>query len=369
MFLETYFGFLKPRPGTNAHRVWTKMRPYARRLWLKGQHFSYQLSRPVDRIRYSRSRAESLKSRERFANMTEKERAELLRALKTPSLPGTGAIISMVGASRKINNPNNRLEGLLRSVIQKTCDLSRVEMILRIDEDDDLFFYREIQKTFGGRVNLHFVIGGRKGGYLGLHRLVAETLDHLAPSSLIAFGVADDCTMWRQDWDEEFIKIMAHYPDNIFFINTRHDFRLNYENDNMFFWMLWTCGPPSPFAAVGRKVLKITAEIAKQYEDWTAYGNSVMCDSFFEALNYYVWKGTGLYREPIIPNTIVARLDTVIPEHKEGGGPFKQSQLVINCYSQFLKEGTQSVIREMAQVLIAEIHAYQAALSKNVAVA
>lgn len=282
------------------------------------------------------------------------DRLAVLNELLAPSAPLERITISLVGASRKVGNPNHRLDRFFDSLCRTATDLDRIEVILRIDRDDDLLHYLDVKQRYGTLFNIRFVHGERKKGYVGLHQLVSETLDHLAPGSKLVFGFADDCVLSRQGWDSEFVRVLDEYPDNIIFINTLRDYMLPYEDPHLFFWILWCGGPPSLFTAVGRKALELTAEVARRHHGWTAYGNSVLCDSFLEALQFYLWRITGERRAPVVSGTIAARADILIPAHKQGG-LFSNSPVAIEGYKAFLKQDTQAVIEEMAQRLAAAL--------------
>ena len=284
----------------------------------------------------------------KFAQMSLQARQQIMSDLETFSLPSSVNIkISLIGASRRKNNPNNRMDKFFKSLLQQTADISTVEVLVRIDNDDDLLFFHDMWSTYGSRVRIRFVMNETVRGYENLFKLVSELLDYLSDSSEIVFGFADDCLITRPNWDLDFIKISLRYQDNIFFINTLRDFTISYANKEMFFWLLWQHGPPSLFSAVGRRVLEITKSVALKYPGWTAYGNTVMCDSFFEALQLYIWELTGKKRAPVVVNTIIAQTDIAISPHKEGG-LFSASPVAIRSNKKFLENETQVVIAEMA---------------------
>jgi hypothetical protein len=304
------------------------------------------------------------KSIRHFQQLSATKRSQIMKDLTSYSLPAQGVKITLIGASRRLNNPNNRLDGFLSTVLNNTAVLSSIEVLVRIDSDDDLLYFHEVWKEFGSKVRIRFVVDDTVRGYENLFKLVSELLEFLADSSAVVFGFADDCLIIRKDWDLSFIQVIDSYPDNIFFINTLRDFTIPYENKQLFFWLMWHHGPPSLFSAVGRRVLEITKAIAKKYPGWTAYGNSVMCDSFFEALQLYIWELTGLRRAPVIPDTIIAQKDIAISPHKEGG-LFSASPVAIRSNRLFLKDQTQNIIAEMAAEIVKAMKAPALQASTN----
>jgi hypothetical protein len=256
--------------------------------------------------------------------------------------------ISLVGASRRLNNPNNTLHLLLESLLEFTRDPSCIEVVLRIDRDDDLLYYYDLKRRYDSHIRLLFPVGPQKRGYRGLHTLVASTLDHIAPSSRIVLGCTDDSVIARKDWDISFLEVLQDFPDEIFFINTLRDYTIPYDQPLWYFWQLLTGGPPALLAGVSRALLDILKSEAAKYSGWTAFGNSVMCDSFFETLQMYLWQLTGEKREAVLPNTIRILPDVRVPDHKEGG-LFLNSRVANDAFREFLSTETQSVIAAMAR--------------------
>jgi hypothetical protein len=276
---------------------------------------------------------------------------DLTAPSKTPS---NDIIISFIGASRKNKNPNNRLSAFLNSLCKKTFDLTQIEMILRIDNDDELEYYKYIYQSFGQKICIKFVLGDRKTGYKGIHHFVNETLDYLAPSSKIIFGITDDCYIKNQGWDKIFFEAIKNNPDNMFFINTKRDFYLKYESRYLFFLELWRHGPAAYFPAISRRIIDILKETSLHYPGWTAFGNSMLCDSFFETLQFYLWEMTGQRRVVMAPTTIDAQPDISIADHKEGA-LFTQSPVFIKAYEEFLTYPIQKIIEQMSKAIAAHI--------------
>ncbi|HVE43985.1 MAG TPA: hypothetical protein VNC84_02465 [Gammaproteobacteria bacterium] len=291
----------------------------------------------------------------RFQWQSESKKNALIKTLSTASMTSGFPVISLIGASRLANNSNSRLDEFIHSLIKKTYSLENIEVLIRIDDSDDLFFYRKVQKKYGNRLSIKYVVGPGNIGYSKLHTLVSGLLDHISPTSEIVCGFADDCFIGVNHWDLFFYQTLSQYPDNVFFINTTRDFTIPYENTLALFWLLWVCGPPALFTGVSRRVLNITQQIATKYAGWTAFGNSLMCDSFFESLQFHLWQQTGEKRAPFLANSIVMRPDIMIASHKEGA-LLSESPVAIRTNRVFLKESTQAIIQEMANAIAAILH-------------
>jgi hypothetical protein len=297
----------------------------------------------------------ALRSCVKLKKMSKESMQELITFLSEFSISSNEVRTSFIGGSRYLHNPNNRLNQFLDSLINHTSDLSKIEVLARIDEDDDLLFYKRIKIKYGSKIRMRFVVGSANNGYEKLFSLVSELINYLSPSSKIVAGFADDCLIVKRNWDVFFEGIANTYQDNIFFINTTRNFSLPYnENESTFFWLLWSHGPPSLFTAVGREVLNLTAQVASQHKDWTPYGNTLLCDSFFETLQYYIWQSTHLKREPVFADMVYLQPDLLIPKHKEGALT-SASPVAIRSNTKFLKDETQVVIKEMATRILNNI--------------
>jgi len=306
----------------------------------------YHARKPLDRLLYHCSNSASLKAAGAL-QQDARRKAALIETLQTPSLCGDEVIISIIGASRRLGNPNNRLGSLIQSVMDTAYDTARMECIFRIDDDDDLEYYLSIRERFGSQLRIRFVVGERKGGYLGLHQYYVEDVACLAPSSKLVFGIADDCILMREGWDEEFDRAQAICADNILFINTGRNFALPYEDEKAFFRKLWELGPPSLAWVVSRRVVELAAQVAQKHKGWTAFGCTSMADSFVETLQFYLWQITKERRVVTLEGAVAVRLDTIIASYK--GGLWNQSPVAIKAFEELVKEESKTIIRDMAQ--------------------
>lgn len=266
----------------------------------------------------------------------------------------TSPFISIVCASRKKGNPHCGLPYFLDSLLESTDDISKVEVVIRLDDDDDLAFYHSIQKKFGNQVRMRFVIKKTIDGFRNLFALHSSAFEHTTPTSCIIYLVTDDATFRKKNWDVYFIGFARSNKDNIFFINTSHSQMLNYENQDTFFWHLWAIGPTSCLPALGRRLLNINKSIAVKHLGWTPYGNNMLCDSFNESLQFQYYKIAGR-RPPLamMPHTLMIDDEKEIAAHKEGG-LHSDSPVIIECYRRIINNATQAVIKEMAAALYAE---------------
>ena len=111
----------------------------------------------------------------------------------------------------------NRFNSLLEaisSIVDKTKDLNRIEIILRIDKDDDATISR-LKELPTDKIDINIMIG-EKYGYIELHRYVNEMCAETKGEFILWFN--DDCIIESQDWDEivaEYTrKIICFHPNN-----------------------------------------------------------------------------------------------------------------------------------------------------------
>jgi len=287
-----------------------------------------------------------------IASLDPGEQADLLKELHAVE-PGRAPFLSFLMGTRKCGNPCNQMRSFLDSVLEMTDEVEGIEILARIDQDDDLYYYRDIRREYAGRLNLRFVVGDRGRGYEDLHRFVHELVAHISPSSMAIFGCSDDSYLAKKGWDSSARQVIRHYPDNLFFVNSGRNLKMPYDNLEAFFRSLWTMGPSAPFPIIGRRVFEIIQETVAPLEGWTTFGNSVMADSFFEAIQMYLWRVAGVQRTVQLQGIICQHVEVISGAHKEGN-PW-QHPIAIRSYQEFVTPQTQKVIMSIARALAGQV--------------
>jgi len=111
----------------------------------------------------------------------------------------------------------NRFDSLLKaigSIIKNTNDLSRVEVVLRFDEDDGYSLAR-VDELPTNDIDINITIG-KRFGYVELHRYVNEMCRKTKGEFIAWFN--DDCIVETKDWDNIIAKysgkLVSFYPNN-----------------------------------------------------------------------------------------------------------------------------------------------------------
>jgi len=111
----------------------------------------------------------------------------------------------------------NRFDSLLKainSIVNTTKDLSRVEILIRFDEDDESSISR-IKELPTDEIDINIIIGKRYK-YEELHRYVNEMCEETKGEFIVWFN--DDCIIQSNGWDDiiaEYIgKTICFYPNN-----------------------------------------------------------------------------------------------------------------------------------------------------------
>jgi glycosyltransferase involved in cell wall biosynthesis len=111
----------------------------------------------------------------------------------------------------------NRFDSLLEavgSIVDKTKDLKRVEIVMRFDEDDENSLSR-LEELPTDKIDINIIIGKRYG-YEKLHKYVNEMCEETKGEFILWFN--DDCIIETSGWDDVVEpyrgQIVCFYPNN-----------------------------------------------------------------------------------------------------------------------------------------------------------
>lgn len=154
VFFPIYFAATLVRIAARAVLLQRSRLPLERLVPAVGRRFHRYvrvIGVPFDYIVYSYSLYGSLCAVRWVNRLPATERASIVARLEASSEHTQVVLISLLGASRKIGNPNNRLPVLCESVINTASHSGRIELVLRIDDDDDLLYYLAIKDRFSSK--------------------------------------------------------------------------------------------------------------------------------------------------------------------------------------------------------------------------
>lgn len=249
----------------------------------------------------------------------------VIEQLEATVFPPSKIRISLIGASRRLGNPNNRLGVFLDSVLRNSYDAQRIEVLVAIDHDDDIEYFLSIKNSYLNRLNIRFIVSQRRFGYEGLHHYEGLLFAHMAESSRMAFLFADDCIITRMKFDTDLIKVDRKYKyDNLYFVHTNYTYRAEILGDcsveiPRLLWMLQAHGPHSHFPIVSKGVIEaarmaLYSLVDAERSDWSPLANSWRSDCFIDVLSAYV-KAEGADRIEVLPMITVAKINIQVPFH------------------------------------------------------
>lgn len=234
--------------------------------------------------------------RSRVLLLGETQRRKLVEKLATGPL-GQDVAITATIACRKKNNRDSVLPVLLESMIALATDIRRVEVVVKIDPDDDIYYFAAIKKKYQASLNIRIFVTDRMGGYPDGHYFHQFLVDQANPASKVWIVLTDDSQIILQGWDDFLME--AYEKGNGFFIGGDKDLEKILPNDAV--EALEADNLPAhymandyPFASFS--VLKT---IKKAIDDpkWTHFGDEFCFDCFFSAIvsKTYFTQGVNLY--------------------------------------------------------------------------
>lgn len=280
----------------------------------------------------------------KFRQLSCAEQDEIIAKLSKKNYQNQKIKISIIGTTRRFLYENNSLKRLLYSVKKTTGNFSQIELIFRIDDDDDLLYYYALHEKYADVLNLSFVIGKRYNGYESIHFLLSEGCRAMSSYASTMLFVTDDTIFLQKHWDIELQNAISKFHRDIFFINPHiHNPNILPWDDTKRMLEILSCegGPSACIFGLSKKTYLAMSKVAMNYEHWTAFGNTLKIDGFFELLRMYLWRLE--HRE----NTLI------FPEMIKLPRPLnpKSSALISKVERIFADEKTQSIIQEMASEL------------------
>jgi len=275
--------------------------------------------------------------------LSEDRKREIKRTLTEDSFtPVPGCLLTISFGSRQLGNRDNLLEQFCRSFLQMTADPKRVEIILKIDEDDDLIFFYDIKNWYKGKINLRFIVSPRGRGYADMHIWHANAFKWRSPSSLALFILTEDAEFCYKNWDTKLISMIKARPHHLFIgapCPLEEAMRMVGPNPVKPVPVYWLVG--AEFPIIGMDLLKCTQRVADRYPGWTCYGNLLLIDSFSGDMLRGLW------------NRHKTNLNMEVPFFVRRKGVFswtdsqERSSVRNNTLLEFFKEENQKIRDEM----------------------
>lgn len=198
--------------------------------------------------------------------------------------------ITITLSSRRLGHRDSFMPRLLQSILANTHDLMAIELLIWVDDDDDLFFYRQLKEQYQARLPLRFVIGARGKGYGDLMRFNTELYRLRSASAILWLGVSEDAVFTLNAWDVEILRIFTE-ADRCQYIGAQISFASTIEKRGPFHnypTPIYQYGvEPYPIARIA--LLELIEQAIAHYDGWTPLGRVVGTDAFLADMLRHMW--------------------------------------------------------------------------------
>lgn len=227
---------------------------------------------------------------------------------------------SIVLPTKFSRNADHKLIALLLSLYDNAAFPADFEVLLGVDADDDMNYFRFVREFFREKLQLRIFVGEEHRGYRNLYKINAELALNLAGSSQGILSLSDDTFIDRRCWDVAILSMIASCPDRIYMAHPIPNIGAQKDRASLpgFLSDLWFFGPRSFHPFLSREFIFALDEATENMSDWTLFGNSVMSDSYFDILTFLLLDRHNL--DMVVPMPPIGVLfEQSVTEHKEGG--------------------------------------------------
>lgn len=258
--------------------------------------------------------------------------------------------ITLTLPARRFGHKASYIDEFLESFVRTTERPDRVEMLIKIDEDDDFLFFHALKTRYEKQINICFFLSERKAGYASLNDYYASLVSEHSASSRIWMLQSSDGLFKLPQWDTCILAAAEGFTHDYFVIT-----------DCSFDEAISIKGPypvkPEPvywvrgalFPIMGFGILCCTAAIASRYPGWTSLGNTTNVDGFAGDILRRLWQRHGINVHAEVPLFSV--------ENKPRGweGVKDREQLRTRNLLAFFYEENQRIRDEMVDLIAGEL--------------
>ena len=263
-----------------------------------GRAFTQRRLRGVgDEICWQFRRVREEVRRARLRELDEARPNTLVAELSEAPVASGAPEITVMCLSRRLGNRDSDLPEMLDTLIATVDRPDRVEILVKIDLDDDLPYYLRIKRRYASRLALRIFATERGRGPADMHHYYQELLAETAPSATVMLIVSDDAVFARDGWDRV-INSAKEESGSAFFIGGELPFEQIVSCDVPVQTRL--SGDPiyqyqvNNYPFVSTPLLKLIERTVCGVEGWTAFGSSMGVDLFISALLATVWEEHGI---------------------------------------------------------------------------
>ncbi|MBY0282020.1 MAG: hypothetical protein K2W94_07695 [Alphaproteobacteria bacterium] len=283
--------------------------------------------------------------------------SENIKKMAEPLAGFPDPIFTVAVPTRMLNNIDHKLPTLLYCLYVNSLVPKNFEILLAVDADDDLEYFFFIQEIFNKKLNIRVIVGGEKRGYRNLHFINGDLMPHRSPTSGGVLSLTDDTCINKHFWDVEIISLVVARPKQIYMAHPIPNLHCMFKEGmefSQFLSSLSIFGPRSVLFFLSSEMLKQLDYLTADKSGWCSFGNSVMCDSFFDILSFLTEHE---YNTKLIaPMQGIGQLfeQSELCEHKEGG-IFGESPVFSSTFPLLYNIDSLNIIRQMAESLAKNI--------------
>ncbi len=261
--------------------------------------------------------------------------------------------ITVTFGSRQFGNRDNLLTKFFTTFLAMTENAYHFEFLIKVDFDDDLFFFYKTKKRFEKRINLRFFPSERGRGYADMHIWHSTLIKNRNPASRALLILSEDAEFTYKHWDRKLLECMDSIPHN-YFIGTpctlEQAITIMGPNPTIPEPVYWVRGDDYPILSF--KLLEATERVARKYSGWTCLGNLFNVDGFPGDILRSLWLRHKINCHMQIPLFFQRRGVFCWSENP------KRAQVRSETLLQFFKKEHQAVRDEMADAIVEDLNKF-----------
>lgn len=259
-------------------------------------------------------------------------------------------VISLTVPVRHLGVKSNYLERYLRELISKTTDLSRIEVLVKVDSNDDLRWFCKILDKYSPVIPLRFFVTMQEEGYASTNKFHHFLIKNRNPNSKIWILQSADTEILIEGWDEKLLNKTSS-RDSKYFICTDAtlDESISIKGPNPVSPqpVYWVRGTLFPIASTA--VLDVLERECEGLNDWTMVGKTFNIDGFFGDMLRHLHCIHGIDLHVQVP--------VLFQEYKPEGwhGNPRREALRTRSLLDFFSESTQNIHKRFAAAIARKV--------------
>ena len=229
------------------------------------------------------------------SSLSHEQRQGICDELACPTIDSSSIHLTFTVASRRFGNRDSNMRRLLDSLLNTAKNPRLLEVLAKVDEDDDLLHFLAIKRQFSKKIRLRIFVTPRLRGYADAHIFAEDLIQEAAPSAKVWMVLTDDGVFVRNHWDEILNSAIDSFGGD-YYVGGELPFEritaIDGPNPKEPVPIYWYGSNPYHFASM--KLLNLLEEITRQFPGWTRYGSGFCFDTYFSAIAATVWEEYGV---------------------------------------------------------------------------